>query len=253
MSLQAPPARAQRAAGWKGWLQERRYATPYHWRQPPNDEREYQLRTQLVFQLTRIAGSEEPACENDAGPVLSDPALPRLLDIGCGDARFTADATSHARVVGVDISTRALAYARALAPAARFVATAGAALPLRSNTFDLVTLLDVIEHIPDADEARVIEESRRVLRPGGRIVISTNTDRSACELKHYRHYSLERFQSLFDGFSEPEVAGLIPYFPTLKLWMATPVIWKLTSSRIRTCAPENAHVVVGSAFKPIIG
>jgi len=220
----------------QAWLQERQYATPYHWRQRPNDEQEYQLRTQLVFRLAKI--DESPA--------------PRLLDLGCGDARFTADAALHARVVGVDVSTRALGYARDLAPTARFLASDGAALPFRSNSFDVVTVLDVIEHVPDADEARVIAEARRVLRPGGRLVISTNTDRSARELKHYRHYSLQRFRSLFDGLDGLELAGLIPYFPTLKVWMAAPVVWRLTRSRIRACAPGEAHVILGSATKPII-
>ncbi|HZT76933.1 MAG TPA: class I SAM-dependent methyltransferase [Vicinamibacterales bacterium] len=226
----------------QAWLQERQYATPYHWRQRPNDEREYQLRTQLVLRLARLAGSD------DALRISS----PRLLDIGCGDARFTADASLRARVVGVDASKRALGHARELAPSARFLASGAAALPFRSNTFDIVTLLDVIEHIPDADESRVIDEAWRVLRPGGRLVVSTNTDRSARELKHFRHYSVARFRSLFDRFERLELAGLIPYFPTLKVWMAAPLVWRLTTSRIRTCAPEAAHVILGAAIKPII-
>jgi|SRR5579871_3567179 len=221
------------------WLQERQYATPYHWRQAPNDEREYQLRTQLVLRLAQISGSPDASF-----------IKPRLLDIGCGDARFTADAALHARVVGVDVSRRALGYARDLAPMARFAASDGAALPFASGGFDVVTMLDVIEHVPDADERRVVAEAIRVLRRGGRLVISTNTDRSACELKHYRHYSLARFRSLFDRLTRVDVAGLIPYFPTLKVWMAAPVVWRLTSSRIRTCPPEEAHVVVGGATKP---
>ncbi len=95
-------------------------------------------------------------------------------------------------------------------------------------------------------------EARRVLRPGGRIVVSTNTDRSARELKHYRHYSIAQFRSLFDGLERLELTGLIPYFPTLKVWMAAPVVWRLTRSRIRACAPDEAHVILGSAIKPII-
>ncbi|HZP47760.1 MAG TPA: methyltransferase domain-containing protein [Vicinamibacterales bacterium] len=239
MAMQAgSPARAAGALGWKAWLQERQYATAYHWRQAPNDEREYRLRTDVVLRLAHLAGPERPA------------ARPRLLDVGCGDARFTADATLRAHVVGVDVSRRALGHARDLAPLAHFAASSGGALPFPSNSFDVVTILDVIEHIPDVDERRVVAEAHRVLRPGGRLVISTNTDRSACELKHYRHYSIARFRSLFAGLERLELAGIIPYFPTLKMWMATPLLWRLTASRIRTCAAEEAHVVVGAATKP---
>ncbi len=256
----------------RAWLQERQYATAYHWQQRPNDEREYQLRTELVFELARLAGSEDPAYRSNhrAGsqdpaytanvgrvlldspdlsdsPQLTDP--PRLLDIGCGDARFTAAAASRIRAVGVDVSRRALGHARARVPSAHFVASGGAALPFASGFFDFVTLLDVIEHIPDADERRVVAEARRVLRPGGRLVISTNTNRSARELKHYRHYSLARFRSLFADLDSVCIAGLIPYFPSLRLWMAAPVVWRLAAARIRRCAPEAAHVVVGSGVK----
>jgi len=220
----------------QAWLQERQYATPYHWEQTGNDEIEYRLRSEIVLDLARLPSS--PA----AMP-------PRLLDIGCGDARFAADAGRVARVVGVDVSHRALSFARGFVPAGAFLAGGGEALPFASNAFDVVTLLDVIEHIPDANEPHVVAEALRVLKPGGRIVISTNTDRSARELKHYRHYSIARFRRLFDGCADLAVVGLIPYFPTLRFWMQVPVASRLLRSRIRRCPAERGHVVIGGATK----
>ena len=228
-------------------LQERQYATAYHWRQRPNDEREYQLRTRLALELAGLPSAADAAPAPAAGG--GSGTRPRLLDIGCGDARFTADAVRVSRAVGVDVSRRALGFARELVPDARFLASAGAALPFKSESFDVVTLLDVIEHIPDRDEPRVIDEARRVLRRGGRLVVSTNTDRSARERKHYRHYSLPRFRSLFDGFAEIQLAGLIPYFPTLRLWMASPIVWRFVRGRVRSCDPAVAQVVVGAGRK----
>lgn len=225
----------------QAWLQERQYATPYHWRQRPNDEREYQLRTDVVLALAHIHRTHRDERRE---------RRPRLLDVGCGDARFAADAARVADTVGVDVSRRALRFARRLVPDAAFLASGASALPFPSNTFDVVTLLDVIEHIPDNDERRVMKEARRVLRPGGRLVVSTNTDRSAREWKHYRHYPLERFESLFEGFRGVELAGLIPYFATLRFWMAAPVAWRWVRHRIRTCAPEDAQVVIGAGTKP---
>ena len=225
----------------QAWLQERQYSVPYHWRQRPNDEREYRLRTAIVLELAGLADGAR-----------STPAIarrPALLDVGCGDGRFTADAARRATAVGVDVSRRALGHARALVPDARFVACGGAALPFRSESFDIVTLLDVVEHIPDEHERAAITEARRVLRRGGRLIVSTNTDRSAREMKHYRHYPLDRFRSLFSGFERLHLVGLIPYFPTLRIWMAAPLVWRLARARVRTCAAEKAQVVIGAAVK----
>ena len=221
----------------QAWLQERQYATPYHWRQRGNDRIEYQLRTKVVFELAELTSAPFDL-------------RPRLLDVGCGDARFTADAARRADAVGVDVSHRALGYARRFAADARFVACGAEALSLPSNAFDVVTLLDVIEHIHDDDEARVVAEARRVLRPGGRLVISTNTDRSARELKHFRHYPVRRFRALFDGMSDVRLLGLIPYFPALRYLMAAPIVGRLWRSRIRLCHPAHGQVILGVGRKP---
>ena len=225
----------------QAWLQERQYATPYHWRQRPNDEREYQLRTRIALELAQLI--------DISGAIRSNHVRPRLLDVGCGDARFVADALRAARAIGVDVSRRALGFARELVPDAHFLASGGEALPFRNESFDVVTLLDVIEHIPDADERRVVCEAARVLRPGGHLVVSTNTDRSAREWKHYRHYTLDRFRALFDGFTDVRLVGLIPYFPTLRFWMASPVVWRCARSRVRSCDPSAAQVVIGAGRK----
>src|ERR1051325_9176811 len=125
------PAPGRRALGFKGWLQERQYETPYHWRQRPNDEREYQLRTDTVLDLAgltassldplRATGSETTGLTNTGGRAgLRGPGTkrerPTLLDIGCGDGRFTADAARVGRAVGTDVSRRALGHARVLVP-----------------------------------------------------------------------------------------------------------------------------------------
>jgi len=221
----------------KRWLQERQYARPYHWHMSRANELEYALRSRVVLELAGLSGH-------------GNGHRPRLLDLGCGDGRFSATATEHATVTGTDYSPRAVGYAQRLVPHARFVASSGTALPFADRSFDIVTLLDVIEHIPDDEEMQVIAEARRVLRPGGALVISTNTDRSATELKHFRHYPIPRFEQLFSGLSDLRLVGVIPYAPTQRFWMALPFTARLLESRLRTCAPDQAHVVVGAAIRP---
>jgi SAM-dependent methyltransferase len=229
----------------QAWLQERQYATPYHWNQNGNDAIEYQLRTTIVLGMAGLP-------PNGSGIAPAPGARPRvrLLDVGCGDARFLADAAVHGNAVGIDVSRRALGHAERLVHDARFVRSAGEALPFADRSFQVVTLLDVIEHIPDEDESSVIGEARRVLKRGGRLIVSTNTDRSAREPKHFRHYPLARFLELFEGFDDIRLVGLVPYVPTLRFWMAAPIVSRWLRSRVRTCEPERAQTVIGVGVKP---
>jgi SAM-dependent methyltransferase len=97
----------------------------------------------------------------------------RVLDLGCGDGRFTGElASAGASVVGVDVAEAALARARDSQPGLDFrLAPVDGPLPLEDNSFDLVWASEVIEHV--ADTARWLSEVRRVLVPGGRLVLTT--------------------------------------------------------------------------------
>jgi ubiquinone/menaquinone biosynthesis C-methylase UbiE len=95
------------------------------------------------------------------------------LDLGCGDGRFTGLlAAAGAQPVGADVAEAALCRARATHPEIEFVlAPVSGALPLQDSAFDVVWASEVIEHV--ADTARWLSEVRRVLRPGGRLLLTT--------------------------------------------------------------------------------
>jgi ubiquinone/menaquinone biosynthesis C-methylase UbiE len=97
----------------------------------------------------------------------------RVLDIGCGSGEFTAAlAEAGARPVGVDISAQALRRARKRHPELEFdLAPAAGPLPLDDGQMDAVWAGDVLEHV--VDTAAWLSEVRRVLRPGGRLVLTT--------------------------------------------------------------------------------
>jgi 2-polyprenyl-6-hydroxyphenyl methylase/3-demethylubiquinone-9 3-methyltransferase len=97
----------------------------------------------------------------------------RLLDVGCGEGRFAAElALIGATVLGVDVAEEPLRRARELHPGLdlRLVADQGV-WGLPDASFDVVWAGEVIEHV--ADTAAWLSEVRRVLRPGGRLLLST--------------------------------------------------------------------------------
>ena len=97
----------------------------------------------------------------------------RALDLGCGDGTFTGElSAAGARAVGVDVAEAALERARAGHPDLEFRLTPiEGPLPFEDNSFQLVWASEVIEHV--GDTARWLSEVRRVLVPGGRLLLTT--------------------------------------------------------------------------------
>jgi 2-polyprenyl-3-methyl-5-hydroxy-6-metoxy-1,4-benzoquinol methylase len=95
----------------------------------------------------------------------------KLLDVGCGDGLFLSRMRAlHWSVDGVDFDPKAIENAKLqfgldLHHGDLF------AVRFPENTFDAVTLSHVIEHVPDP--MALLEEVRRILKPGARVVLTT--------------------------------------------------------------------------------
>jgi SAM-dependent methyltransferase len=98
----------------------------------------------------------------------------RIVDVGCGDGSATYLVRQLDRrntVVGVDWSATALAQARARGLLVVQSGVESAGLPLPDCCADVVIMSELIEHLVDTDAA--VDEARRVLRPGGVLLLST--------------------------------------------------------------------------------
>jgi SAM-dependent methyltransferase len=90
-----------------------------------------------------------------------------VLDLGCGAGLVTADLTTRARVVGVDISLAQLELARRNAPAARFVRADMVDLAFAPGSFDAVVAFWTLIHVPRVFHASLLEGVHTWLRSGG--------------------------------------------------------------------------------------
>ena len=96
----------------------------------------------------------------------------RVLDIACGEGYGSAalQKSGAASVIGVDVSESTCAHVRNKYGLDAKPGTAEQ-IPLPDNSIDVVVSFETIEHLPNP--CRFLDESVRVLAPGGRLVIST--------------------------------------------------------------------------------
>jgi SAM-dependent methyltransferase len=124
--------------------------------------------------------------------------LPRdavILDYGCGQGRLTQELIElgYINVLGLDSSAEMIRIARERVPDAGFAETDGEPLPCGDSSVDAVLLFAVLTCIP-ADEAQqnLLREFKRILRPGGLLLISDYPLQSdARNLQRYESFAAE--------------------------------------------------------------
>src|SRR5437868_7866331 len=97
---------------------------------------------------------------------------PHILDVGCGTGANLEMLSEFGDAEGVDVSQDALAFCRERGLANVHLGAAEK-LPYEDETFDLVTALDVVEHLDD--DVAGLREMRRVLRPNGHLLLFVPT------------------------------------------------------------------------------
>lgn len=104
-----------------------------------------------------------------------------VVDLGTGRGELLAVAVEMGaqRAIGIEYAEAAVAMARrtidahAVSDRAEVLLADARSVPLEDSLADLVTMLDVVEHLAPEELARSLSEAHRLLRPGGRILIHT--------------------------------------------------------------------------------
>ena len=130
---------------------------------------------------------------------------PRILDVGCGTGANLKMLAAHGNAEGVDISPQAVDFCRERGLDSVKLGVIEQ-LPYESSSFDLVTALDVVEHLDD--DVAGLREMKRVLRPDGRLLLFVPAFMFLWGVQddvsnHRRRYTLPRLLSAVEaaGFS----------------------------------------------------
>ncbi len=161
----------------------------------------------------------------------------RVLEIGCGAGGMLKPLARFGDVHGIDVATDYV-HACAEHKLARMLTGSGDALPFADQSFDVVALFDVIEHIPD--ERGTLAEVRRVLKPGGTVFLSvpayqflfSQNDRV---VHHQRRYTARHLRSrlreagldikrvsYFNTFLFPLIAAAVVTLKLKEKWFGLP-------------------------------
>lgn len=139
-----------------------------------------------------------------------------VLDAGCG-AGYGAEALAKAgakKVFGVDIAPNSIQYCRENYSRQNLTFKIGdaARLDFRDNFFDLIVAFETIEHIKDYRQA--ISEFYRVLKPGGKLIISTPNKavyspgtKKPFYPFHFHEFYLEELQKMLEPFQIEKIQG----------------------------------------------
>lgn len=123
---------------------------------------------------------------------LSKKSFLKILDVGCCTGYNLHLLSGYGKVYGVDTAKKAVEYCRMRGFKRIYLLKNGLKLPFKDNTFDIVTCLDVLEHIEEDED--YLKELYRVLAPKGKLILFTPAIKllwSQLDVKshHYRRYN----------------------------------------------------------------
>jgi len=165
----------------------------------------------------------------------------RHLDIACGPGTFIGTIDGDVDSTGLDVAAPQIAYARAAyaSDRKRFDVVSPGDFPYGDGAFDVATCIELLEHLTASDGGDLLSEARRVIRPGGRLLLTTPDYGGAWPLlemvlnrlgdvsyedQHITHYTRSSLHQLLEqaGYADVKVGRYQLFAPFL-----APLGWAL--------------------------
>lgn len=205
---------------------------------------------EIVEDLAARHAPSGPSSSGASSSPLPSPSLLRILDVGCGTGANLELLDRFGQAEGVDVSEEALSFCRARG-LKRVQRGRAEQLPYEDESFDLVTALDVVEHLDD--DLAALREMRRVLRPGGRVLLFVPAFMFLWSVQdevsnHRRRYRLPQLAGVVRaaGFSVDRATYA-------NLTFFAPILfgrWLMRAGGVRPASENNINV---RALNPVLG
>jgi SAM-dependent methyltransferase len=177
------------------------------------------------------------------------PPHARILDAGCGTGRNLIEFGGLGDAVGIEPSTDAIAFCAERGLTA--IAAGVEDLPFEDDRFDLVLMLDVLEHI--SDDGAALRELRRVAKPGGALVLTVPAHQYLWSQHDETHHHFRRY-------TQPQLRELLemnawrPAFTTyFNTTLLAPIAaMRLVAPRLSAGSTRNDYEVKSDAVNRVL-
>jgi len=154
-----------------------------------------------------------------------------LLDVGCGDGRFLFElkrSVPGKRLIGIDPSKRPIALAKLMNPDIEWICGDITGPMVFDQKFDLITLIEVLEHLSPSEHNRFLKSIHNHLKESGRCIITVPSLNVPVAPKHYQHFNIDSLtESLASFFKVVDV-----HFLNQKSSTALKIIEKMLVNRL---------------------
>ncbi len=144
--------------------------------------------------------------------VTADLCRGKVIELGCGSGDLAK--SIHDRgpdVVGVDINREKIQTARERYPEIQFIHSDIRDLDIADGEFDTVVLAEVLEHLPADSGAEILARAARLLRPGGRLIVSVPNEDAIPHPNHVRMFDREGLEKLLQPLGRPRLVCDQPF------------------------------------------